>query len=747
MKRSFIAIAAFLFAAVASFAQDGYFHPEREGDKWGVLRNYNKMDRRGNTDYTSEWTHKAKWDLVLQDTIRCSYIGNGCSGFFSFRKGKMGYLWSDGRSLPNEFDAMDIYHHIAKKDGKWGGYEEDKNILPFGYDSLNCMDFGKLYADRDTVARGFAAKKNGKWGYIVVRSWTDWKEIETLEVLPYQYDDYKRSYSYAITKKDGHWYFMTINRHAQPTYSEPFDSISHALGFTIVQKNNKWAPLYYDDLTPSSPYEWDEIAICPGSYDYLLVKRDGVWGLLGRDKDKRSYKLIITPQASSMEIKGERYKEQVVAIVNGTTTTYDVTGRLLSGTGDMSVTGTVVKGPFKINYHSDKKVSVLDNATGKTILEKGYAKVEYVNDPVAGDILKIIKLRYDGASDGKYARYQSRTGTMLGDFDADFQNFGPGHFSQWLNGSLTFWSAKDFQKYKLPFTPRRTKTSPALLVSDSAGNWYTFSENPSRVDGGTLVAYTRDWKRVITYSQMENGADILTSLNGQTMNQKIDSLGELYSGKIFVLKIAGVKKTYAYDGTKAALCNYTLGAGTYLRECMEEDGSGATFLWVDSSDYTLLVNPVNNKRAVLPCKRVYAQDSSQPKSMYGYYPSTYFVRYRNINYKLCNVRMGDGLQLCRTEKCSCGNGRIITGTHMEGTEDKYVKEGSYTTSKSNYERTWNAATRSYDGVTTKTTTTHTTPGYTIKGTRHEVNEYGTCPRCNGKGKREYIFTWDGSAFK
>jgi hypothetical protein len=739
-------MAAIMFLSFHSgFAQDGYFHPEREGDKWGVLRNYNKVDRRGNTDYTSEWTHKAKWDLVLQDTIRCSYIGNGCSGFFSFRKGKMGYLWSDGRSLSNDYDAMDIYHHIAKMNGKWGGFDEDKNILSFEYDSLQVMDYGKLYKNRDTSAFGFAAKKNGKWGFIAVRSWTEWKEKEIVEVLPFQYDDYVKSYSDAVVKKEGHWYFMTINRNTAPAYSQPYDSIKNVWAFWTVMKDKKWAPVWYDKRDPATAYEWDEISKCPGSYDHFIVKRDGVYGLIA--KDKGTFKTIITPQASAIEIKGEKYKEQIVAIVNGVTTTFDTRGQMLSGSGDMSVTSTSVKGPFKINYHSDKKISVLDNASGKTIFDKCYANVEFVNDPVAGDVLKIKKLPYDGASYGKYARYQHRTGTMVGDYDNDFENFGTDHFSISVNGSHTFWSQKDYHQLKLPFAPRRTKTSPSLFISDNSGNWYTFSENPTKVDAGTLVDYKNDWKRVITYNHMEDGSNILTSLNGQAMNQKIDSMGELYDKKMLALKLGGVNKTYAYDGSKAAVCNYTLGQGTYMRECMEDDGTGAAFLWVDSSDYTLLINPISNKRVVMPCKRVYAQDSSQPKSQYGYYPSVYFVRYNNINYKLCATHMGNGLKLCRTEKCSCGNGRIITGTHMEGTEDKYVKPKSYTTTSSNYERTWNANTRQYDGVTTKTTTSHTDPGYTIKGTRHEVNEYGTCPRCNGKGKREFSLTWDGSSFK
>ena len=740
MKRMIsMAVCLMVFHSILS-AQDGYFHPEREGDKWGVQRSYNKMDRHANTEYVSEWTHKAKFDLVLYDTLRCRYTGNGCEGFFSFKKGKLGYLWKNGNKLENEYDALDIAHHIGRKNGKWGGFEEEKNILPFEYDSLLAITYFRPEESGDTLSLRFAALKNAKWKLIVVRTWSKWEQSQVSDLVSTEFDGYISS---NVVKKEGRWYFIKTAVNTAPVYSDAYDAIKF-IGYWAVQKNGKWAPLEWDQTTPKAPYEWDDMERCPTSNRYIVVKKDGLLGLI---RSKSGFEVVVPPKATSVTVESDKENARITAVIDGATTTYDWTGKMLSNSGDMSVTGTVIKGSFKINYHSDKKVSVLDNATGKTILEKGYAKVEYLNDPVAGDILKIIKLRYDGASEGKYARYQSRTGTMLGDYDSDFQNFGPGHLSQWLNGSLTFWSLKDFQKCKLPFAPRRTKTSPALLVSDSAGNWYTFSENPTRVDAGTLVAYTRDWKRVITYSQMENGADILTSVNGQAMNQKIDSLGDLFSGKMFVLKIAGVKKTYAYDGTKAAICNYTLGAGTSLRECMEEDGSGATFLWVDSSDFTLLVNPVNNKRAVLPCKKVYAQDSSQPKTMYGYYPSAYFVRYRNINYKLCNVRMGEGMQLCRTEKCSCGNGKIVIGSHWEGTEDKYVKEKSYTTTKSNYERTWNAATRSYDGVTTKTTTTHTDPGYTIKGTRHEVNEYGKCPRCDGAGKREYILTWNGSSFK
>lgn len=721
-----------LFVHTAAYAQDGYFHPEKDGDKWGVQRNYNKLVH-GNTDYVSEWTHKAKYDLVLYDTIRCRLTGNGCAGFFSFKKGKMGYLWSNGNKLDNEYDAINIYERIAKKDGKWGGFDEENNIIPFEYDSLLAITYSRPDWNGDTASVKFAAKKNGKWKLIVARSWTKWEQTEVKDLLPDEFDGYIKS---GIVKKEGKWFFFSWDKQAK--YSQPYDSIKRVYGDHAVQKDKKWA-LIYEGTTPSTGYEWDDVMACPHSTRYLLVQKDGKYGLVSRRT--KDFKVVVPPQASTINVANDEENAQIVAMINGNTTTFSPDGKMLSGTGDLSVNGLSVKGPFKITYHDDGKTTVADSASGKVILPKDYWRVEYANDPAEGHILKILKQtsKYDRYYEGKHGLYQYSSGTLIdGVYDDEFKDAGPGYFMNTTGSTTTIWSKKDFHKLVFPGAVTQTSSWNGWRVK-AGGDWYTVAEPPVKLDAAKLVKWERTWGSVISYNEMEDGSVVITKMGGAAMSQRASSVTELYDGRLLQIKTGDKTEVWTGKNGQAIRCQYATGSGAYIRQCLSDLDGGPLVLWVDSATTTVLVNVIDNRRLVLP----YPTASSYGKAKNGGPKDGYYVKVNDKLYSFCRIGADGHVRLCRDEKCTCGNGKIVADRKMVGTEDKYVAPKTTTTTKSNYENTWNSGTNSYQGVTTKRTETHTDPGYTIKGNRHEEVTYKTCPRCNGTGKLADGVSWSG----
>lgn len=744
MKLVFKSLLLVFISHVSLYAQDGFFHPEADGGKWGVQRSYNKMDRKGNTDYVSEWTHKPKFDLVLYDTLRCRYTGNGCEGFFSFKKGKMGYLWKNGNTLDNEYEALDISNHIGRKNGKWGGFYEEKNILPFEYDSLISCTYSRPDQNKDTLSVKFAAKKNGKWKLIAVRSWTQWTQNQVSSLVPEVFDDYIKNF---VVKKDGKWYFLKIDDNTAPVYSPPYDAIKF-VGYWVVQKNGKWAPLEREKNTPSAAYEWDDIERCLSSSRYMVVKKDGLYGLM---KAKSGFKVIVPPQASSISVESDKEDARIIAVINGVTTSFDWTGKMLSSNGDLSIAYAAVKGPFKINYHQDGKVTVTDSTSGKELLPKDYWVVDYENDAIEGHILKLKKLRYQGEQYGKHGRYQYSTGTLIEPiYDIEFTDFGPGHFRNSKSGGvfseILFWSKKDYHQLKFPFRPTIATTWQGLLIRDDAKNWYSFAEVPVKLDPSTIIYRKQTWGSNFTYNEMEDGSSVLTGINGISMNKKVESIKSLYHDNMLEVKENGKTTTYCYDNQTVVPCAYTLGEGAYIRDCITGYESGPPVLLVDSASVTVLVNVLSNKRLVLPCSIVSTRDSSARKDAFGTYPYATFLNVNGTLYSLCKVSLTSP-RLCREQKCICANGKVIAGTRTVGTPDKYVKASTTYTTKSNYEKVWNSKTNSYGGVTTKTTKSNTTPGYTIKGTEHEERIYEKCSRCSGTGRVSRTLTWNGSSFR
>lgn len=745
MKLVFISLLLVFISHISLYAQDGYFHPEAKGGKWGVQTGYYKIDRKGNMDHITEWTHKPKFDLVLYDTLRCISTGNGCEGFFSFKKGKMGYLWKNGNTLDNEYEALDISHHIGRKDGKWGGFDEEQNILPFEYDSLISCTYSRPDQNGDTLLIKFAAKKNSKWKLIAVRSWTKWAKTELYDLVPEEFDDYIKNY---VVKKDGKWYFLKLVNHMPPVYSSPYDAIKFVTGYWTVQKDGKWAPLEWDKTTPTKEYEWDDIDRCPSSSRYMVIKKDGLYGLM---KAKSGFAVIVPPQASSISVESDKEDARIIAVINGVTTSFDWTGKMLSSNGDMSVANVVVKGPFIISYHQDGKATVTDNTSGKDLLPKDYWDIDYVNDTVEGHILKLRKLGYKGAQYGKFGRYQYSTKTLIEPvYDIEFTDFGPGHFRNSKGGGvfseILFWSKKDYHQLKFPFRPTIATSWQGLLIRDDAKNWYSFAEVPVKLDASTIIDRKQTWGSNFTYNEMEDGSSVITGMNGISINKKVESIKSLYHGRILEVKEKDKTTTYCYNDHTVVPCSYTVGSGAYIRDCITDFESGPPLLLVDSSSVTVLVNVLNNKRLILPYSIVSARDSSARKDAFGKYPYASLMKVEGILYSFCKASITSP-QLCRSQKCNCANGKIVTGTRTVGTPDKYVKESTTYTSKSNYERVWNSNTNSYRGVTTKTTSSNKTPGYTIKGTEHEEKIYDKCPRCGGTGTISRVLSWNGSVFR
>ena len=736
MRKILITLLFVLIGYSQLHAQSGYFHPEQKGERWGVLQGSSFTGK-------TEWVHKPKFDLVVYDTLRCRYTGNGCSGFFCFRDNKQGYLWSDGRKLDNEYDALDIYNHVAKKNGKWGGFYEDKNILPFSFDSLIANRDHYSENDGDTISIRFAAKKNGKWGTMMVRTWTHWQQAETTEIVPFTFDNYIENSETGAGSRDGHWQFIRYGKSNALIIPEQYDSISYIFPW-IVKVNGKWAPVRWNDGSHVLFGEWDEIKPCVNHS--FLVRIDSLWGLL--QQSGGGFYFIVPVRATSIQVTGKYDDAKIVAVIKGIPTPYNWDGKALSVTGDLTVTSVDERGYLRVNHHNDRTQSVTD-ASGKTILEKGDYVLHFKNDPIAGYIMTIRKLPPSSAWTGAtYGRFQYSSGVLIPPvYKTDFESFGPGHFMNTLPGDeIVFWSGKDFHQLKLPFRPAVTRTAPELLVADSQWNWYKFSDEPVKVDASAIVINTNTWAGSVTYNNMLNGSVVLTSINGTTMNERIQEPKRFCNDKMMKIETKGVTTIYCNVGNRPVATPLALGKFTYIADCFTDNTGKPGILVVDSALYTLLVDVATNRRLYLPYINVNAPDSSEKMTENNVYPYARMLSVDGKLYKFCKMSLTDP-QLCRKEKCTCWQGQVLLGTTTVRAADRHIEGRSTTRTTSNYERVWNSRTNSYEGVQTKRTETSTTPGYTIKGESHQEGVWETCPRCNGKGHIATTLRWNGTSFR
>lgn len=741
----------FVFSLIcSSFAwSKDYFFPKEEGGKWGIYMHYQEMDKKGYNHNKEKWVFKPKWDMVWFDTSRCAFTGNGCDGFITFKNGKYGYAWSNGNSLENEFEAVNIYKGVAKKNGKWGGFKEHQQVLPFAYDSLLLNPFIKNNWSVDTSYLGFAGLQHGKWSVEVVKM-SGSSKVGVENLLQMQVDGYVYFEDGAAVKTNGKWYFIDLRERTKPVFSAAYDSIKRTGSHYAVLLQEKWFLLTERRPVSIAAKGWDNIE-ATSIWNYLQVWENGMAGVLYYEKN--SFKEIIGPRALSIKIRTASNGRDVSVIElteSGQKVTYDRDGRLLSSSGDATVMSTKSIGPFRINYHGNGVSSVLDAATSVELIRKTEMDVEYFNDPEWGHTLNLKKPTYSGSRNYYYGLYRYATKSYLEPkYKSEFKSLGAKHLFSTVNGGratddIVVWEKRTLQQLALPFVAKGYKNEFQAMLSDEFGLWYELVDGKFiHVPKSKVIKFRTTVVAGIEIEYAEDYSKTLKSINGKPMNEPIEKADWIDDRRnIYSITLQGKRFEYfEYEG-KARVCNYILPAGkmqiAFLLPRVPWPGTSVPvpIIITDSAQKLLVINAVDNRRMVLSITTV-GKDIVFEGSVYTFkgfesFSSIYFAS----TYK-------DKCNECRDGYTTKKEVTNIKGqTSYETKEIVEYKEGS--------ERVWDVATRSYKYVKTiKPVTRYETIEKKQADRTIESDVKVKCSLCAGTAKRTYNrgVVWDGKAFK
>ncbi|HSK13311.1 MAG TPA: hypothetical protein VK907_08850, partial [Phnomibacter sp.] len=246
----------FIFLTIlclGSNAQE-WVRPEQEGGRWGIRSSGGLIYKKGSSVQEEKWLFKPQWDMVWIDSSRsgCSTGRNGCDGFITMKKGKYGYAWADGKVLPNEFEEIDMVRgRRVKKNGRWGGFQEHVQVLPFEYDDLvYCSNYQQQYGTGDgTTCLLYGTRQNGNWGAIAAIV-SNGKLLGTEIVLPSSLEDFMYHHAGALVRRQGKWYFVDLQKRGDPQYSAAFDSIINLQLVFAVLKDGQWMPVLPGSNSP-----------------------------------------------------------------------------------------------------------------------------------------------------------------------------------------------------------------------------------------------------------------------------------------------------------------------------------------------------------------------------------------------------------------------------------------------------------------------------------------------------------------
>ncbi|MBK7149583.1 MAG: hypothetical protein IPH78_12395 [Bacteroidetes bacterium] len=732
--RTLAGVGVLLLLFAYTQAQTSYCFPKQQGSKWGVQQwEYGS----GGRDDTYKWIHKPRWEMVRTDSSTC-FGGRECTGFFTYKGGKMGYAWCYGELLENEYDT--ICHYTARKGGKWGGIDKSEIILPFEYDSLVYLNFAKQYWTNAT-RNAYGALKNGKWQIVVVRQpYQQPAVVEPAFSEPYEAID--RFDNGAALKKNGTWVFADLRKPGKPVYSQPYEDIAHIMWHHAVRLNGRWYPLRDETMLPGTDKGWDKLEKTNIAY-FILAWENGLAGIIKYEKG--NFKLLIEPRATAARIYGEYSTGYTIELTeNGQKVTYNEQGQLLSRTGDLTVSHSAAKGPFRIDWNKKNQCTIYDAATNTVLVPESDLQNTYEKHPLLGDVLWIKDETYPGSRRYRYGlvHYASKT-YLKPEFENEFQFLDQRFIYNHLpNGEYKLWHTAHLQPLNAPFSITAVKSIYQNLLRDYTGNWHQLDEAFTIMPRAQVIDTRKTILGGMEIEAYDDNSQKLLALNGKPVNKYIQRQRWIESSWIAAVTIDGVEKEYFLNGNRAEECRYALGNGVIVRHhaMAEKPWPGEAFntplLLADSAGKLLLINGYNNKR------------------MYTSVPLTgEQVLFEGRLYKLLDATAANSLSFSCKEMVKCN--QCTNGYNPKVVKRTIKGETTYDTKKvttmgSSVESKWNPNTNSYQYVkVNKPSTSYETIEHKEPDREVEETIQVRCKVCNGDGKVEITRSiyWNGTTLK
>lgn len=725
---------ALLLISAYTRAQTSYCYPKQQGSKWGV---YQWEYGYGNEGDKYKWVHKPRWDMVRTDSSTC-FGGKECTGFYTYKGGKTGYAWCDGTLLENEYDT--VCHYTARKGGKWGGLDKNEVILPFEYDSLVYLDFAKQYWNNAT-RKAYGAIKNGAWQIVVVRQ--PYQQPAVVEpAFSEQYEAITLFDNGAVLKKNGSWVYADFRKPGKPVYSQPYEDIARIMWHHAVKLNGRWYPLHDETLLPATDKGWEKLEKTNIAY-FILAWENGQAGVIKYRKG--DFKLIIEPRATAARIYGEYSTGYTIELTeNGQKVTYNEDGKLLSSTGDLTVSHSATKGPFRIDWNKKNQCTVYDAATNALLVPESSIQHTYEKHPLLGDVLWIKEETYPRSYRYRHGLLHHASKTYLKpEYESEFQVFaGKYLYNKTANDEYRLWVPQNLQLLNTPFKITALKSTYQTLLRDGAGNWHQLNETYTEVPRAQVIDSRHTVLGGMEVEVYDDNSQKLLSLNGQPVNKYIQRQHCVESGSICAITIDGVEKEYFANGNRAEECRYKLGSGVKVWQHVlsEKPWPGEAFntplILADSAGKLLLINGYNNKRMYTPIAL-----------------SGGMVQYEGRLYKTDYATAANSLTFSCTEKVNCTkckngyNSKVVKRT-IKGETTYETKK--VTTMGTSVESKWNPNTNSYQYVkVSKPSTSYETIEHKEPDREVEETIQVPCKICNATGKVEStrVIYWNGTALK
>jgi hypothetical protein len=737
------ALIIFLVLYCPSIARaNEYYYPKQEGGKWGIYMHYQEL-KKGITTDKEKWLFKPKWDMVWVDSSRfgCS-AGRSCDGFITLKKGKYGYAWSNGELLDNDFEFINIRRHVAKKNGRWGAFQEHIPVLPFEYDSI--IFNNSYYTDSRDGIMAYAVLKENVWQLASVP-----KEVEANPTVSSLLSEPFYNYLYhpnglAIKRKDG-WYFVNLLQKGRPVFSGPHDSILNARDHYAIRQQGKWF-IVDKNIKIAMDKGWDDIK-STSEWNYAQVWENNLLGLVYY-KDN-TYSLLISPRATDVEITRKIGEDPVIVLTEqGQLIAYNARGQVVSSSGDVTVKHTEVKGPFRISYHENQKRTVFDASTNAVLIPESNILAEYKNDPESGHVLYVKMETYPGSRGYYYGLYHYNSKTYLKpEFIYEFKLLGPKYIFSKVKGAgvyedMRIWDKKTMQPLSTPFIVRNYKDKYQLLLQDALGEWHELDANftivpPSKViySRGTIVGG-------IEVEETESQVKTILKINDKPVNTKIEKDEWLADDKVYALTMNGKRMEYFDHNGRAQTCNYNLSQGmrkiNMIMPARARQGTTiiAPIVFADSVGKLVLISAADNYRQVIP-----ASTTAQG------------IKYKEIEYTICGASSFESINFCGQAKEKCM--RCTAGYVSKVVKETIKGEVTYTTKKNTTtqkgsESKWDPKINGYKRVDTyKPVTTYETIEKRAPDRIVEKTVKVKCEKCDGKGVilAHYDLYWDGKILK
>lgn len=717
-------------------AQFGCF-PKQEGSKWGVAAE-EEIYKKGALLKQDKWLAKPQWDAVWIDKQRYGcQLGRTCDMLLTLKNDKYGAYWCDGKQWPNEYDKLQLSSYCASKKGLWGGLTEKGQLLPFEYDTLiylknvRLYDKARLAAEfvkrNDTSYYYFIAKKNNQWQTLLVKQH---KINNTAEVSPIgtpadmavMYDNG------VITQSKSEWQFIDLTNVSVPVYSQVYDSIKEVGALYGVKLKGKWSLVLPNYPNRPNMKAWDGVQATSVS-SYIAVWENGLAGIMKFENNNLTevFKPRGTdPKAYWLDGKTLRFSFNE----NGSVNVYNESGLLTSKSGDVTVRGSSLSGPFRIELHDEYGYcTVYDNATNTILIPKSKIEVRYETYSATGPVLYVKERNGYG-----YRVYQYKTKSYAEEKFQDVPKLLTNKFliaKNYGSSNYLLLNAESLKPVPTPFTITDYTEKFGTFVKDQQQQWHELSDGFAVVPADKILLNKETLMPGAEAEEMMDHSRWLVKLNGQPLREKM--LSSSYSETSKILTVSTSTKTTEYfekDG-KAVACNYAVPYGYTINSRITpnkpwpNESTIVPIALADSAGHYCAINMYIGKVIRFPfvVSGVGITNGSYTVKGSNFavrtFSSTDYIEFEGNNKQVCTA--------CKEGYISKKVKRTIKG----GTTYKQVKTS---TPKSETSSVWDPRTNSYKYVTKN----WTEGGYDMveeKQPDREVEETVTevCGKCSGKG--------------